>query len=559
MNIDHNDVNFYRPNEASPMIVNPDGDSLKKTDAEDRTKPPLRWDVEAGVGHDTTFSQSQLHNDNRIGDRTQSAVHFHLQSDRDIEPGEVLSLTISNIHVYGKKGEERTGKLLVQHDANDQDWPQTAAQGRVAVPLSADPEKSRVEYPANSGASMLKPLPQASLLTYAIKGQDGKPINAGVKNNLEFVATNPPDRNTAYVAYLALLAKVGDGQESICREKDLNGIKQFPDKGNRFRKGNKAQIKEAEKKEREKGWRLIAQFESYVKGKVHPYAELKPGESFSFKLNDILVSPTSGVAPLLVFEYALQDSKKKIDYKESPGRNDAGRFTKMGAGFFFDYLSTDQPEVEKGNRARLIWSAENVKKYVVHAEEELHIEAGEHAKDTKALTEATAYLLEAFSQEDLSFTRQTVAAIHDPTSTFCNVTVEQSLDLNHTAYSKPITIVYTSNEQGDKEILGRAPTGSHEGDRFVVVGISKVNEYTPEAGKKPGLGLFVVSPGGGSTPAGTLYADPQAHSPVGLRLPAEATLSAKPNKDVGQKHTLAVEISAIATTPRILPPPPPKK
>ncbi|MCX4678565.1 hypothetical protein OG413_25205 [Streptomyces sp. NBC_01433] len=553
MNIDHNDVNYYRPNELSPILVNPDGDTPKKTEAEDRTIPPLKWSVEAGVGHDTTFSKSALCNDNKIGDRNQPAVYVHLQSDTELEPGEVLSLTISGLHVHGKKREERTGRLLVQHDANDQDWPQTAAQGRVALPLSADPEKTRVEYPVNSGADMLKPLPQTSLLTYSLKGEGGKPITAGVKNNLEFVATNPepPGGKSAWVAYLAVLAKAGDGQESICREKDLNAIKPVPAKG--FRTNTKAEVERAAKSEREKGWRLVAQFESYIRSRVYPYAELKPGESLSFKLKDVMVSPTSGEAPLLVFEYALRDGRTKVNYKGSPSRNEAGRFTKLGAGFFFDYLSTDQPEIEKGHRGRLIWSAENVKKYVVHAEETLTIEPGEHAKDTKELSEATAYLLEAFSQEDLSFTRQTVAAVHDPSSTFHNVTVKQDLGLHQTAYTKPVTIVYTSNDKGDATVLKPAPVDGHEGDRFVVVGIGNVKLYTPETGRNPGLDLFLLP--GGTTSVGTLYADPRAQRAVGLRVPATTTLVARPNKDVGQKSTLEVEIVAAVTTPRILPPP----
>ncbi|MEW2581215.1 hypothetical protein [Streptomyces syringium] len=558
MPVDHNDVNFYRPNEASPIIVNPDGDTPKSTEAEDRTKPTsLTWSVEAGVGRDTTFSQSRLQNDNKIGDRNQPAVYFHLQSDRALEPGEVVSLAVNNIEVYGTEGEERMGKLLVQHDANDQDWPQTAAQGRIGLPLSANPEKSVVEYPTNSGADLFKPMQQTSLLTYSITGESGKPITAGVENNLEFVATNPePDKGkSVWVAFLALLAKADGGQESLCLEKDLKAITAVPPTApaaKKFRTRSKKEVDEEARKQA--GWQLIAGFESYVNEKVTPYVQLKPGESVSFKLKNVVVSPTSGVAPFLVIEYAVSEATGTIDYKKSPRLNSSGRFTKMGASFFFDYLSTDQPEIPHGSRARLVWSAENVKKYGVYAKEQLNIEPGEHAKDTRELTEATPYLLEAFSQEDLSFTRQTVAAIHNPSSTFHNVTVKDNLDLNHTGYTKADKISYSSNQPGDKKLLEPAPVNSHEGDRFAVVGISGVKNYTPAQNQKPGLDLLLERPGRQPDRVGTLYVDPKERRAVGIRIPAKSTLIARPNSDVGQTTTLEVDISFIITAPRALPP-----
>ncbi|MEU7688788.1 hypothetical protein, partial [Streptomyces spectabilis] len=384
---------------------------------------------------------------------------------------------------------------------------------------------------------MLKELPRASLLTYSLRGENGKPINAGEKNNLEFVATNPEPVNgkDAWVSYLALMVKVGDGQDSLCLEKDLKSIKpSFPSvpPAKKFRSGSKKEVIEQAKKQT--GWELIAQFESYAYEKVFPYVLVKGGESISFKIPGVMVSPTSGEAPFLVLEYALDVDKKTISYTGSPSLNGTGRFTKMGAGFFFDYLSTDQPEIEKGSAARLVWSAENVKRYVVHAKEQLDIAPDAKAKDTGALTEATAYLVEAFSKENLSYTQQTVAAIHNPSSTFHDVTVKQSLDLSHTAYTKAEKISYSSNVAGDKEIVAPAPVSGHEGDCFAVVGISSVDHYTPAQNKKPGLNLFLVRPGRSDVQVGTLWVDPKQRCAVGLRVPAKAKRARRRSRVYGK-------------------------
>lgn len=572
MNIDHNDINYYRPNETSPMIVNPDKGSLKSTEAADRTNPPdlkVTGVTEAGIGQDSEFTLTER-NDNAIGDRTQPAVHFHLQSVKEIAPNEVFSLTIRNIEVPGKEGEERTGKLLVQHDANEGNWVKTAAQGRVSIPLSANPESTHVAYPAESSSDYLKKLlPQkASLLKYAVRGKGGTPINAGIRNNLELLVTNPHPKKSVYVAHLALLAKVGVGQDSLCsvqaaKEVEIR-LNTSTNKG--FRVKNNKQVAAALMEQRKQGktWTIIGEVSSEIGHKPPRYTKLEPGKSFTFAVPGVKVSPTSGEAPFMVLEYSSLDETKKITYTEH--RQIEGKFTKMGAGFFFDYLSTDQPEIQKGNKARLVWSAENVKKYKVYSTEKegepeggLDIKPGDQDKDTGQLNESTVYLLEAFSREGISFTRQTVAAVHEPSSTFRHVAVKGELNLNQTAYRNPIKITYDSNTDSwqEKEIVKPSPTStSHEGDRFVVVGISEDKlTYTAE-GKSPSFDLFLRSSSGDS-PAGTLFVDPLTRNTVGLRLPPETTLIAKAN--VTTNKSIKVTLIAITTDPRTLPPFPYRK
>ncbi|MGW1077539.1 hypothetical protein [Streptomyces sp. NPDC002537] len=601
------DINYYQPNEADPVIVNPDyGTSAEGPEKiYNRTIPAsVTAEIEPGIGYVADL-KVVTHNDYRMGMYTQPALYFHLESAEKLEPNETVAVRIKGLHVSGKAGDpDRTAKLLIQHDVgNDQKddsgqadidvsdgmpWNKTVGQGRPDITLSATPTKTYILYPEPS-TQFSPPLYEATeakpLLTYTIQAQKEKIIIPGKKQNLQFVVHNPEPSGGkgVKVAALGLYVKATDdglagsvpqnsgegrpvqwapGQEALCKKSDLTRIGLASTHQTGFKCSNTesttAQYLSQDPKERE-GLSFLGLFQATTKHGTHTYEVLKPGESFSFDLNGVIVSDTSGEGILKVVELTWPENETKVT------RNLArGIFTKFGGGFFFDYFtylgSEKYSEIAKNTATRLVWSAENVKQYKMFADEKKDPKPKTdtpNPKDqyweTSNLQDSTGYYLQATSKEDLVHARQVVVPVRNPTSTFHNVTVNAALDLDSTTYKALTEKRFTSNDNVKSWTVAEPEKiDNHEGDRYVVFGISKFDGTDPEANAR--FVLHLEKKNSDKKEVGRVFADPGRTSPVGVRVPAEATLSVSFEHDK-LSRTVDVTIGTLIASPRILPPP----
>ncbi|MEU2433927.1 hypothetical protein ABZ611_31315 [Streptomyces sp. NPDC007861] len=595
-NITNNDVNWFRPDEASPLIVNPDADAsgkdTKAPNATDRKIPQgLNATFKPGIGYSTKLT-CKVRNDNQMGDRNQPTVYFHLASEKDIAPGEVLVLRVKGLKAYGKRdsaiqaaglstqgGVERTATLLVQHDAGtDEDttiqgttWEETAGQGRVDIPMAKDPDNTYVEYPPRSESftpSLYEnPNTDTSALTYTIQGASGRAITAGVKQDLEFVVKNPSSKKSS-LALIGLFAKVTStehpaGEDSLCRSLDLAQISLAPPKEDVYSTHFEATTEQPEDLDplseglQSQGWTFVAAFKSLDDHDGPVFSDIESGDSLSFDLDGVAVSETSGTAIFKVLEFTFSEVEDELVLAN---READGIFTKMGGGFFFDYLSTDQPEIPLNEKGKLVWSADNVKEYrIISPADESSKDIGPafHSMDTENLGKATGYLLQATSREGIPYSQQVVVAVHRPSEKFRDVTVENTFNLNKTGYTTVTPVSFDSNHPQALDLLKPEPKNGYEGDRYAVVGISKFDQYTPENGVDARFELYLASADNGSKePAGTVHVTPGHCVPIGLRVPPGRSLTAEFKVTGAMTRTLKATITTMVTQPRILPTPP---
>ncbi|MEU6708554.1 hypothetical protein [Streptomyces wuyuanensis] len=581
------DVNYYQPNEANPLIVNPDtGTSKEAADNSvfDRTIPAnLKTKIEPGTGYSTELV-CKVHNDYRMGMFVQPALYFHLESKNEVEPGEILAFQVQGINVFGTaNGPDRIGTILVQHDVGqdmrDNDgngdildsslpaWNQTATQGRPDITMSEEPSNTYVLYPPPSDSfqpSLYSPSESKPTLSYTIQAEDeSKTIVPGQEQDLKLVAKNAnPDsvKVAAFAVYVQASHEDSKewqpGEKALCKKSDIGRIELSGpvehDRGDflcSMEEPPDSQYLEEDIKDKE-GWTFLGVFKSQTENgdDGHKYEKLATGDTLSFSLKKVVVSETSGEGAIKVVEKSWPDDEGEVRKSIADGV-----FTKFGGGFFFDYLHTIEPEVEEGNAARLAWSAAHVKEYelFVDPEKDNPASPGSDAQywDTGRLTDSVGYLLQATSKEDLVHSQQVVAIVHHPTSTFHNVTARHSLVLKDTNYASPINHECDSNNSSSTswDVLTPYHADDHEGDRYAVVGISKFIGTDKEANARVELQMSGMT-------VGTVYADPERCNPVSLRVPPGKTLSARLVHDT-LKRTVQVSVSAMVTKPMILPTP----
>ncbi|MFJ7209926.1 hypothetical protein ACIQWR_41235 [Streptomyces sp. NPDC098789] len=547
------DINIYHPNEAAPFIVNPDESKKLNNDDEkddkNRTKDGQlkAWGEPGRLCGDEGVNITTL-NGRAFGDNSQPAVYIRIQTDYEVEPGEHVMVYVSELKMIGKPDDVKDGKtrlasLLIQHDCEEHKRPY-GGQGRITLPLSASAPESIVHYPA--GSDKAGPLPKASPLQYFVRGKGGVPIKAGEIQDLEVVVHNPT-KSTVQYGGIDVWAKLGSGEHCLCTPEDRKKID--------ISTGVDGFVKAARSKNVDpqntvaKDWVLIASFDAKDANKrVKPvFREIKSGGEAHIILKNVKVSQTAGTAELHITDWIWPGKRPPV---QQFGK---AAMVKMGGEFFFDYFSTDQPMIKSGQDGRLIWSAQNVKNFVLYDGKNMAQpidNPATRAQDVKEIKETTGYVLEAYTADGLCYAQQAVLEVKDESVTLNRVTVKHPVDLNTPAYeNRPPRKLNHNNFKSEEDLV----LAVDKGDRYVMVAIEPNTKSL--SASTSGAGIIVKV---GGNPVGTLHLSPAAENvPLGFRLPVGKKTTIEP--DSGWKEateSLESTLNLMVTVPRIPPNPP---
>ncbi|WP_367141096.1 MULTISPECIES: hypothetical protein [Streptomyces] len=521
--------------EKYPMILNPDPWLGRKDTGPRRTPSDMKVSPSPQKFSKTQFEEAKLANSYSTITKAHPTINFRIASKGMVKNRETVTIIVEGIHV--DSGAESDGIILVEHDVAAQEKsPDPAGILRIPITKSEDAAVSVYEDKPDQ-------MNQPPLLAFTLQGRDNGPVNAGTNTDLDLIVTNPSSTAKVYIYRIAAAIPIGDSDHDIVTPGSEKAIK--PVTAKNFH----TDTADADDLLPETGAYALFAFNVDDRFSTDGY-ELAASGQLTFRLEKIQLTRTPGKATAAVTELTSTNKQYASEYRKSQLS-----LTKMHAGFFFDYFATDTPAVMSGERARLLWAAENVDHYKLYCDDKelSDPETQSQHMDTSRLTQTSGYILEAFSDEKLSHAQQAIATVTNPSVTLNNVTVKNNLNLSSPAYTHSTTSYAQNTDQGkEKKIIEAA-----NGDRYVIIGLSEPDNQYKEKYKpsdQPPPGLIVTTSKGPAPKPDTLSMGPD-YQPIALLLPAGASLSVTPNHSwkQWQESTLKAALAYAVSDPRVLP------